>query len=192
MPDLHRLTGVLAVLAACTGLTQPVGAQQSTCTAQGTAGQQLRGEGFTEQTGDIIIICAGGTTIAPGNAIPSINITVYYPTTVTSRLLPTAGDSTTNYISETLLLIDEPGTFGPSYGSTLPPKLCPTPLTGCAAWVGVVPGPTLGTAVSSGSAPGPERVSGCRDRQLRDLLWHSLSAPRSLCAASMPPRSFPC
>jgi uncharacterized repeat protein (TIGR01451 family) len=160
MPDLHRFTGVLAVLAAFTGLTQPVGAQQSTCTAQGAVSNPLRGEGFTEQTGDIIITCAGGATIAPGNAIPSFNITVYYNTTVTSRLLPTAGDPTTNYISEALLLIDEPGTFGLSYGSTLPPKLCSTPLTGCAAWVGAVPGPTLGTAVSSGSTPAPNVYQG--------------------------------
>src|ERR1035437_10288823 len=94
MPDLHRFTGVLAVLAAFTGLTQPVGAQQSSCSAQGTVSTPLRGEGCTEQTGDIIILCIGGTTIAPGNAIPSINITVYYNTTVTSRLLPTAGDPT--------------------------------------------------------------------------------------------------
>src|ERR1035438_6348679 len=107
MPDLHRFTGVLAVLAAFTGLTQPVGAQQSTCTAQGAVSNPLRGEGFTEQTGDIIITCAGGATIAPGNAIPSFNITVYYNTTVTSRLLPTAGDPTTNYISEALLLRSE-------------------------------------------------------------------------------------
>jgi uncharacterized repeat protein (TIGR01451 family) len=160
MSDLHRFTGVLAVLAAFTGLTQPAGAQQSSCTAQGTVSTPLRGEGFTEQTGDIIITCTGGATIAPGNAIPSINIEVFYPTTVTSRLLPTAGDPTTNYISDALLLIDEPGTFGPSYGSTLPPKLCTTPLTGCAAWVGAVPGPTLGTAVSSGSTPAPNVYQG--------------------------------
>src|ERR1035438_7754826 len=114
MSDLHRFTGVLAVLAAFMGLTQPAGAQQSTCSAQGTVSTSLRGEGFTEQTGDIIINCTGGATIAPGNPIPSFNVTVFYPTTVTSRLLPTAGDPTTNYISETLLLIDEPGTFGPS------------------------------------------------------------------------------
>jgi uncharacterized repeat protein (TIGR01451 family) len=160
MPNLHRFTGVLAVLAAFTGLTQPVGAQQSSCSAQGTVSTPLRGEGFTEQTGDIIITCIGGATIAPGNAIPSITIDVFYSTTVTSRLLPTAGDSATNYISEALLLIDEPGTFGLSYGSTLPPKLCATPLRGCAAWVGAVPGPTLGTAVSSGSTPAPNVYQG--------------------------------
>ena len=89
-----------------------------------------------------------------------VTITVYYNTSVTSRLLPTVGDPATNNVSEALLLIDEPGSGLPTYGSSLPQMLCTTPLVGCAAMVGAVPGPTLNTAVSSGSSPAPNVYQG--------------------------------
>ena len=63
-----------------------------TCNTQVTVTPQLRREGYTEQTGDIAIICTGGTAIAPGNLIPVANITIFYNTTVTSRLMPSAGN----------------------------------------------------------------------------------------------------
>ena len=137
MVNFRRVVTVLAVLALFTGLAF---AQQENCSAQATSSTPLRGEGFTEQTGDILINCVGGIPIAPGGSIPLVNIQVFYNTTVTSRLLPTTSPVSSNNTSEALLLIDEPNTKSTSYGSNLGLIPCLTPLTGCAAWVGSVTG----------------------------------------------------
>jgi hypothetical protein len=151
MVNFRRVVTVLAVLALFTGLAF---AQQENCSAQATSSTPLRGEGFTEQTGDILINCVGGIPIAPGGVIPLVNIQVFYNTTVTSRLLPTTSPVSSNNTSEALLLIDEPNTKSTSYGSNLGLIPCLTPLTGCAAWVGNVAGNgTYNQAVSGGPAP---------------------------------------
>jgi len=110
----------------------------------------VAGEGFTEQTGDIVITCTGGTVITPGNNIPLVNIVVFYNTTVTSRLMPTGSTTiqSSNNTSEALLLVDEPGSGLGGAGTLLGQKLCTTPLTGCAATVGgtgAAIDPTTGT-----------------------------------------------
>jgi hypothetical protein len=147
MVNFRRVVTVLAVLALFTGLAF---AQQENCSAQATSSTPLRGEGYTEQTGDIIINCVGGQPLAFGANIPLVNFTVFYNTTVTSRLLPTtSGGSgqTSNQTSEALLLIDDPntnpsglpvgiGVNTTSYGSTLGLIPCLTPLTGCTQTVG--------------------------------------------------------
>jgi hypothetical protein len=47
----------------------------------------LRAEGYTEQMGDMILICSGGPPTASntGVAIPTANFTIFLNTTVTSR-----------------------------------------------------------------------------------------------------------
>jgi hypothetical protein len=144
MVNFRRVVTVLAVLVLFTGLAF---AQQETCSAQGTASNPLRAEGYTEESGDIVITCTLGTPLALGANIPLVNITVFYNTTVTSRLLGSALPSGQTP-SEALLLIDEPGTSGPgtatsapnvtqiSFGSTVPLTPCLTPASGCAASVG--------------------------------------------------------
>jgi hypothetical protein len=116
------------------------GQSQLTCATNVTVTPQLRGEGFTEQTGDIVITCTGGAQLPFGGNVPLINIAVFYNTTVTSRLLPTtsggSSGQTSNQTSEALLLVDEPGSGLPGYGPSLAQTLCTTPLTGCAATVG--------------------------------------------------------
>ena len=97
MVNFRRVVTVLAVLALFTGLAF---AQQENCSAQATSSTPLRGEGFTEQTGDILINCVGGIPIAPGGSIPLVNIQVFYNTTVTSRLLPTTSPVSSNNTSE--------------------------------------------------------------------------------------------
>jgi hypothetical protein len=135
---------VFAVLALFTGLAF---AQQENCSAQATNSTPLRGEGFTEQTGDIIINCVGGQPLAPTANIPLVNITVFYNTTVTSRLLPNTSTNASNQTSEALLLIDEPntnplglavgtGVNQVAYGQTQNLNPCLTPLTGCTEVVG--------------------------------------------------------
>ena len=101
--------------------------------------------------------CTGGTAITPGSQIPLVNITIFYNTTVTSRLTPPAGNFN---FPEALLLIDEPGSGLPGFGPSLPQILCTTPLTGCAAFVGAVPGSTFGQAVSGGTTPAPNVYQG--------------------------------
>ena len=90
----------------------------------------MRGEGYTEQTGDITLTCSGGVAPALGSVVPQVTITVFYNTTVTSRLLPQA--SASNAISEALLTIDEPGSglappvpgFGPAAPQNLARPRC--------------------------------------------------------------------
>jgi hypothetical protein len=170
MVNFRRVVTVLAVLALFTGLAF---AQQENCSAQATNSTPLRAEGYTEQTGDIIINCVSGQALALGANIPLVNITVFYSATVTSRLLGSAGPSGQTP-SEALLLIDEP-TAGnaanigvnpgqSSYGSTLALIPCTTPFTGCAqtagptvsgfatALVGTSPAPNVYQGVTTGNS----------------------------------------
>jgi hypothetical protein len=163
MVDFRRVITVLAVLALFVGLA---GAQsQETCSTQVTSSTPLRGEGFTELTGDIVVTCIGGVAPAPASAIPLVNFTVFYNTLVTSRLLPvpsgSVGQSSSN-TSEALLLIDEPGSGLGTYGAGLNQTLCTTPLIGCQANVGTT-GVTLGQAVTTtagSTTPAPNVYQG--------------------------------
>ncbi|MCX6628564.1 MAG: hypothetical protein NTW28_13135 [Candidatus Solibacter sp.] len=167
MVNFRRVITALAVLALFTGLASAqvggTGQTQLTCNTNVTVTPALRGEGFTEQTGDITISCTGGAYLAPTSQIPLVNITVFYNTTVTSRLLPISGTSTiqgSSNTSEALLLIDEPGSGLPGYGPSLGQKLCTTPLTGCAAFVDGTAGATFNTAVTSAGVYAPNVYQG--------------------------------
>jgi hypothetical protein len=160
MVNFRRVVTVFAVLALFTGLAF---AQQEQCSAQATNSTPLRGEGFTEMTGDIIINCVSGVAIPAGNPIPLVTIQVFYNTTVTSRLLPTTSPQASNQTSEALLLIDEPTTNAGatptstastpvSYGSTLPMIPCLSPLTGCAQVAGANVAGYASAVISSAGA----------------------------------------
>jgi hypothetical protein len=157
MVDFRRVITALAVLALFVGLASAQvggsGQQQLTCSTNVTVTPALRGEGYTEQTGDITITCTGGSIIAIGNSIPLVNISVFYNTTVTSRLLPTVSPQASNNTSEALLLIDEPGSGLPGFGPSLGQKLCTSPLTGCAATVGVIGGVATPVGADTTFAP---------------------------------------
>ena len=135
------------------------GYTELSCQTNVTVTPQLRGEGYTEKTGDITIACTGGNTPPAGASIPLANITIFYNATVTSRLMPSNAAPGVP-VSDALLLIDEPGSGLQGYGPGLPQVLCTTPLTGCPATVGSVAGPTYGTPVSSGSTPAPNVYQG--------------------------------
>src|ERR1035438_4270909 len=146
MVNFRRVVTVLAVLAMFTGLA--FAQQGESCSAQGTVSTPLRAEGFTEQTGDIIIVCTGGTTLAQTANVPLVNITVFYTTAVTSRILDDKTPNNANqYKSEALLLIDEPntapgatnigtGTGMVQYGQTLGLNPCLDSFQGCVETVG--------------------------------------------------------
>jgi hypothetical protein len=143
MVAFRRVVTALAVLALFTGFAVAqvnTTNQTLTCSTNVTVTPALRAEGYTEQTGDITIVCSGGADPVVGNAVPLVNITVFYNTNVTSRLLTGSVSSTAPNPNEALLLIDEPGATGLSgQGPQRPQKLCTTPLTGCPATVGNVP-----------------------------------------------------
>src|ERR1035441_8591193 len=84
MADFRRWFTALAVLALMAGLASAqIGILGSTtagslsCTANGASIPQLRAEGYTDLTADILITCTGGQPVALGTAIPTTNITVY-------------------------------------------------------------------------------------------------------------------
>lgn len=145
MADFRRWFIALAVLALMAGLASAqVGLAGTTtagslfCSANAASIPQLRAEGFTELTGDILISCTGGPAYATGATIPITDITVYMApnSPITSRLF----SSTTN-VSEVALLIDEPGSglatsVTGQYGPKAPQSLC-TSNAGCQAFVGV-------------------------------------------------------
>jgi len=126
--------------------------QTIACTANVAVPPQLRAEGMTELIGDILLICTGGTPLAAGSSIPTVNITVSLGTNVTSRLVTTNGIANA---SEALLLIDEPNTstnpIVSGVGPTLPFNPCNNPAIG--AGPGGCP-----LVVSSATSTGP--VSG--------------------------------
>jgi len=137
MADFRKWILALTVLVLFAGLASAQvnngsgGGSALSCSANAAVPPQLRGEGYTELTGDIVINCIGGPTpgtgtVAQGSAtgaqIPTANITVYYNGTVTSRLLSTS--NTLPQASEALLLVDEPGSGLPGYGPTVPLTVC--------------------------------------------------------------------
>lgn len=138
MVDFRRWITALAVLALFAGLASaqigtPTGVGGSlpqSCNGNFATNAQLRGEGFTELVGDIVITCTQGaalpiTTPNP-TRIPFSDITVFITgsgasSAITSRLLGTTSN-TLPKASEVLLIIDDPGTgltpavagFGPN------------------------------------------------------------------------------
>jgi len=182
MADFRRWFTVLAVMALFVGLASAqvgIGSTTTgspfTCAVQNvTVTPQLRSEGYTEETGDIVLVCTGGSPIALGQPIPTVNVTVYYNVPqVTSRLIG-AGNA-----SEALLLIDEPnnGQVGSQlgYGPAVSQILCGSNAgagpTGCPEFVGtngtilwnngtsMVLGAT-GVAVTATGTPGANMFQG--------------------------------
>jgi hypothetical protein len=180
MADFRRWITVLAVMALFVGLAgAQVGGVGSgstglTCAVlNGTVTPNLRSEGFTEQTGDILLSCTGGSPLSIGLPIPTVNITVYYNVAaVTSRLINTASSGVN--ASEALLLIDEPNGSNPNslsgYGPSLPQILCNNPANGagpngCPQWVGnanignnIFPG--VPVTAAGGATPGANMFVG--------------------------------
>lgn len=69
-----------------------------TCTANAGVPPLLRAEGFTELTGDIVIVCTGGTA----GQTSSVNLQLFLNTPITSRIIEGQ--------SEALLIVDEVAT----------------------------------------------------------------------------------
>src|SRR5215467_7911536 len=148
MADFRKWIIALAVVLLCAGLasaqTGGGGGTSFSCSVNTSNTPTLRSEGITEQVGDIVITCTGGT-VPPNNGAggttnplaQAVNITVSLTSQVTSRLLSTSGG--TANVSEALLLIDEPNSGLPApvpgYGPLQPFTPCKNPgatQNGCA------------------------------------------------------------
>lgn len=139
MADFRKWIIALAVVLLCAGLASAQqgggGSTTFTCSVNTASTPTLRSEGITEQVGDIVIVCAGGATVTPGELAPAVNITVSLTSQVTSRLLNASS------VSEALLLIDDPNTSPPG----------PALLPGFGGNAGFIPCPTPG-ATQNGCA----------------------------------------
>jgi len=154
MADFRRFITALALVALFVGLASAQGGLSGgstmACSTTTTVTPTVRSEGFTEQVGDIVLNCSGGTLLTFSAQIPQANITVFLNTAVTSRVFGISGQGNA---SEALLLIDEPGSATVTgYGATQPQIVCTTPIQGCVEYVGniganagvPVQGPTVG------------------------------------------------
>lgn len=104
MVDFRKWFPALALAVVALGSAATASAQTTpplTCQANAGATPLVRSEGLAELTGDVVIICTGGTPTAAGQTVPQVNIQVFLNTNVTSRLVA-------DPLSEALLLIDDP------------------------------------------------------------------------------------
>ncbi len=111
----------------------------------------VRASGQGELTGNIVLVCFGGTPTPEGQPVPGVNISVFLNSNITSRLLADAGLEWT----EVLLLIDEP-----SAGSQLVCGAPDAPET--SPGVCTISGTADGTGVYSGAAGRPNVFQGVR------------------------------
>ena len=71
------------------------------CSATVSVTPSIRAAGLSEQVGDVVVSCTGGTPTSNGMQIPGVNFQFFTNTTVTSRLLADPW-------GEPLVLLDEP------------------------------------------------------------------------------------
>jgi len=105
MADFRRLFYAFALVALLAGLTVPASAQGTNpfqCVANAGVTPTIRAEGWTEEVGDIILACTGGTPTIAGQVVQPVTVSVSISTNLTSRLL------SGGLWSEALLIVDEP------------------------------------------------------------------------------------
>jgi len=105
MADFRRCLYALAFVALLAGLTMPASAQSFQCQNTTSVIPNVRGEGFAELLGDIVLDCTGGTPTPPNATVPQVNIVVQLDTSVSSKV--TATQNNVQFV-ESLLIVDEP------------------------------------------------------------------------------------
>jgi hypothetical protein len=126
MADFRRCIIVLAALALLLGTATMASAQTPTafaCNATATP-FQVRHEGETEKLGDFLVVCTGGTSVAPAIAAPTVNIQIFLNVNDTNRIM-----SASLHATDALLLVDEPS----QAQQVVCPAPCTTPLLGTGA-----------------------------------------------------------
>ena len=148
--NFRRWITALAVVTLFVGLAAAQtsgGGTALTCNTVAQVTPTIRSEGLTEEVGDIVITCQGGSYLTTGSPIPQGNIVISLTAPVTSRLASgTAPTGAAGQPSEALLLIDEPNSgLAPvvsGFGPAAPISVCPTPGSGCVEYaqqVGTIP-----------------------------------------------------
>ena len=84
----------------------PAALAQMTCVASAPNPTFLRSNGLSELAGDIVITCRGGTPVTTG-AFPTINLSMFFNSGVTSRVLVPASPGGPG-LTEAVLIIDTP------------------------------------------------------------------------------------
>lgn len=159
MGDFRKVVIALAALLMFVGLASAQTAFQ--CTASASVPPTIRTEGYTEQVGDIVLSCFGGTLTVPAAGAANLavspsqlaNVTVFTTAPITSRLMSTADNR-----SEALLMIDEPATGSQTLCSTISgATTCSSPTTitsaGAVAGSNVFPGVVSGQSVTFFGVP---------------------------------------
>jgi len=143
MADFRKWFYALAMVALIVGITVPANAQGGvvTCNAS-TTPTLVRAEAYADFVGDYSLQCSGGTPTLPGQIVPSVNVTVFLSTNITSKL--TAGSS--GIFDEALLIFDEPNT------PTNPNK----PILNCGNGPGAPDNGVSGPGVCQIIAPSPQ------------------------------------
>ncbi|MBL8237157.1 MAG: hypothetical protein JNM66_07055 [Bryobacterales bacterium] len=90
----------------------PAAYGQMACTASAPTPTNLRATGTTEVAGDLIVLCRGGAPVTAG-AFPTVNITLFFNTAVTSKVMVPAVATIppTPALTEAVLILDN--TLGP-------------------------------------------------------------------------------
>jgi hypothetical protein len=154
MADFRKWLFALAVVALLAGLTVPASAQSTTtCVTQSATNLLARAEGYTEEVGDVLLACTGGTPTAAGQPVPQINIQIFLSQNVTSKI--TAATSSGNFL-EALLIIDEPNSTLVDANGTSHTN---TPILNCGYSAALAPdtslsGPGVCSIVSAGPSAG--------------------------------------
>jgi hypothetical protein len=145
MADFRKYVLAFAGLACTLGVTGTASAQnpQLACTASTASPFDMRAEGVTEQAGDVLVVCTGGTPTASGATIPPVNITVAANANITSRLI----NGTTN-VTDALLLVDDPTPAAQAYCNS-PASGCPMVGTGFGGGIGSTAAGNTGSPVSA-------------------------------------------
>jgi hypothetical protein len=105
MADFRRCIYALALVALLAGLTSTASAQAFQCSNTTSVIPNVRGEGYAELLGDIVLDCTGGTPTPPNATVPQVNIVVQLDTSVSSKV--TATQNNVQFV-ESLLIVDEP------------------------------------------------------------------------------------
>jgi len=105
MADFRRCLYALALVALLAGLTSTASAQSFQCQNTTSVIPNVRGEGYAELLGDIVLDCTGGTPTPPNATVPQVNIVVQLDTSVSSKVTATVNNV---QFVESLLIVDEP------------------------------------------------------------------------------------
>jgi hypothetical protein len=192
MADFRRCLYALAFVALLAGLTMPASAQSFQCQNTTSVIPNVRGEGYAELLGDIVLDCTGGTPTPPNATVPQVNIVVQLDTSVSSKV--TATQNNVQFV-EALLIVDEPN-------STVNPPARPIRNCGAtsedntAAGAGVCITTGAGSAGAAltydGSGPGHSNVFQGRSLGLVTGQWNQvlfasvpIDPPGTICPAQI-------